>query len=168
VVVKFSEITSRLTGVSCPVFGLQWQPPISDVGVARSVIVFLEDRRLLYDPSEIEVPEHCIQSAIQIRQYLTDLLVRGGVNKDLEDHLRAIRTACRWFISTIGDPEDEHGLVAAMTDRRYDGYNGLSDYRLNQTLGALRATTGMHVAILAVKYGLDVDSPLDTILPPAE
>ena len=45
--VKFTEIASRMTGFSFPIFALSWQSPTPDVAIARRIIAFLEDRRLL-------------------------------------------------------------------------------------------------------------------------
>jgi hypothetical protein len=39
--------------------------------VARRVISYLEDRRVLYNPTELEVPQHCIQSVLDIRHFLS-------------------------------------------------------------------------------------------------
>jgi hypothetical protein len=44
---KLVEITSRLTGISCPVFGVSWTPPEPERAIARRVIAFLENRRVL-------------------------------------------------------------------------------------------------------------------------
>ncbi len=57
---RFKEILSRLTGISVPVFGVSWNPPEADGAVVKRVVAFLEDRRVLYAPSEMEVPEHCV------------------------------------------------------------------------------------------------------------
>lgn len=62
--VKFSEIANRLTGISTPFGGTSWQPAELEIAGARRVIAFLEDRRVLYDPCEIEVPDHCVRSVI--------------------------------------------------------------------------------------------------------
>ena len=43
---KFREITSRLTGISSPIFGVSWNPPPAEVTIARRAIAFLEDRRV--------------------------------------------------------------------------------------------------------------------------
>jgi hypothetical protein len=68
--VKPSEIAGRITGFSTPLFGVQWTPPRVDVKVAREVMVFLEDRRVLYSPYEAEVPEHVMSSVFEIRCFL--------------------------------------------------------------------------------------------------
>lgn len=47
---------------------------------------------------------------------------------------------------------------------------GSAGWRFNQALGEMRGVFGIHVARLAVAYGLDVDEPLVSVLPldPAE
>lgn len=45
---KFKEVIGRITGFSVPIFGVSWNPPQPDVTAARKVLVFLEDRRVLY------------------------------------------------------------------------------------------------------------------------
>jgi hypothetical protein len=77
---KFSEIANRLTGISTPFGGASWQPAELEIEGARRVLVFLEDRRVLYDPCEMEVPDHCVRSVIEIRHCLTEELgkLEGG------------------------------------------------------------------------------------------
>lgn len=67
---KFSEIANRLTGISTPFGGASWQPAEMEIAAARRVIAFLEDRHVLYEPSEMEVPSHCVHSVIGIRHRL--------------------------------------------------------------------------------------------------
>ena len=59
---KFADVASRVSGISTPIFGVSWTPPVSDVAVARRIVTFLEDRRVLYSPYEVEVPEHVVAS----------------------------------------------------------------------------------------------------------
>ena len=101
---------------------------------------------------------------MEIRQFLTDLIGTGGIAKELEASLRAMRAACqarlhswqarRKFLEDLG-PLNWHG-----------GYGGLDDYLLNQALGALPGVFGIHVGQLAVRYGIDVEDRLASLLPP--
>ena len=68
---KFSEIANRLTGISTPLGGVSWQSSDLEVSAARRVIAFLEDRRVLYAPDELEVPDHCVHSVLEIRHFLS-------------------------------------------------------------------------------------------------
>jgi hypothetical protein len=45
---------------------------------------------------------------------------------------------------------------------------GPVDLQLNQAIGELRGVVGVHVAQLAVRYGLDVEDELAQILPTAD
>jgi uncharacterized protein DUF6650 len=157
--VKFSEIAGRITGFSTPIFGVQWTPPQVDVEVARGVLVYLEDRRVLYDPHDIELPHWAVQSAFDIRHFLTDLLVRGGIAPELADSLRAMRAACRKFIATVRDDDAYSGLYVRS---RFPHWEPPTFY---QALGEMRGVFGLHIAQLAVRYGIDVPDELATILP---
>jgi hypothetical protein len=156
---RFREIAARLTGVSCPIFGVSWNPPKLDRDVARRVLTFLEDRRVLYAPDEVEIRSHCIESVLRIREMLTEVLGDGGIADDLEGHVRAMRAACRLFLERAGPVERDRHPYEPM---------GLHDWMLNQAIGELRGTFGVQVAQVAVKYGLDVEDPLASILPPSD
>jgi hypothetical protein len=153
---KFSEIASRVTGFSTPIFGVSWTPPQLDRDVAERVILFLDDRRVLFVPFEAEMPEHCVQSVFDIRRFLTDVLGQGGLGEDLIGGLRSMRTACRRFIT--------------QTDRHHSGgqfsrNQPFGNWEFNQALGELRGAFGIHVAQIAMRYGVDVPEPLSSILP---
>jgi len=45
---KHTEIFNRLTGISCPLFGVSWNPPESQRKIAQKIIIFLEAKRVLY------------------------------------------------------------------------------------------------------------------------
>jgi Family of unknown function (DUF6650) len=155
---KFSEIVSRLTGFSCPIFGISWNPKEADVTKARKVITFLEDRRVLYAPSELEVPEHCVRSVIDIRHFLTTELVVLDFDSELSKSLRAMRAACRKFLNTVQDGERR----VITFDSNYNQWAG---WVFIGALGELRGVFGIHIAKLAGQHGLDVEDDLASILP---
>ena len=99
---EFSEIVNRLTGISTPFGGASWQPAEMEIAAARRVIAFLEDRRVLYEPSEMEVPSHCVHSVIEIRHRLSDELGKLDSGSELAASLRAMRAACRKFLERVG------------------------------------------------------------------
>lgn len=97
---KFKEIIKRLTGVSTPIFGVSWNPGNTSRDIAQRTVSFLEDRRVLYNPSEMEVPAHCVSSVLEIRRFLTDQ-IPNTTEKDLQDSLKALRFACRKFLDLV-------------------------------------------------------------------
>lgn len=155
---KFREIASRLTGFSTPVCGISWQPPKSEVDAARRVIAFLEDRRVLYVPSEMEVPAHCVRSVLKIRSFLTDEIAGLNANSDLVKSLRAMRAACRKFLNSVGPENGEIAKFGAW-------YGHRASWEFNGALGELRGIIGVHVARIATQYGINVEGDLERILP---
>lgn len=91
---KFSEIANRLTGISTPLGGVSWQATELEVSAARRVVSFLEDRRVLYAPDEMEVPAHCVHSVMDIRRFLTGELGKLDAGSEFAASLRAMRAAC--------------------------------------------------------------------------
>lgn len=154
---KFQEIIKRLTGFSTPIFGVSWDPSESEREVAKRVIAELEDRRVLYNPTRLEDPHHCIQSIIEIRHLLTNEI--GNLNQDsqLSKSLKAMRAVCRKFLNNFQD--DKRTLKYGYNSQYYGGWVFIS------SLGELRGVFGIHLAQIAAEYGLDIEDDLSTILP---
>lgn len=155
---RFKEVLSRLTGLSTPIFGAQWNPPESEVTIARRVLAYLEDRRVLYNPDSLEVPAHCVDSVIQIRHFLTSEIATLPEKSTLSASLRAMRAACRKFLDTL------HERQPQIVDAAWRPGHWAS-WHFNAALGELRGVFGIHVAQIAAQHGLDVEKELASILP---
>lgn len=155
---RFREVVSRVTGLSVPIFGVQWNPPEAECSVARRAIAFLEDRRVLYVPSEMELPHHCVESVLRIREFLTAELGKLDSESEVAKSLRAMRAACRKFLGTV---EADQGRII-----QFGASNGhYASWIFNGAVGELRGVFGIHVAALAASHGLDVEDELASILP---
>ena len=149
--IPFDKVAKSLTGFSTPIFGVSWNPPKTDRDIVRKLITFLEDRRALYNPYDIEMPVYVARSILEIRKELTAILQSIGDNPEISPHLRAIRAACRKYLDGVG----------GHSRQRYH----FRDFEIFAVLGELRAVFGIHIAQLAVKYGIDVEDELASILP---
>lgn len=158
---KFRELLSRITGLSTPIFGAQWNPAEAECVAARRVITVLEDRRVLFVPSEVEVPRHCVDSVLQIRQFLTSEIAKVSENSELGLSLRAMRAACRKFLATT--QSDDRKIIQFGSDRSH-----YASWVFIGALGELRGVFGVHIAKIAVAHGLDVEDGLAAIVPGVE
>ena len=151
------EIGRRLTGISTPFGGVSWEASESDRTHAQRLLAYLEDRRVLYDPTEVEVPHHCISSILQIRSELTETRKRLKPGSPLDQSVRAMQVACRAFLAWSRESDKLDAFQA--------GAWNLPRWVFDQSLGELRATFGICIAQIAVQHHLDVEEPLAKILP---
>ncbi len=156
---KFKDVIKRLTGISSPIFGVSWNPGNTSFDVAKRVISFLEDRRVLYSPSEMEIPSHCVQSVLEIREFLTEQIPQSTENS-LTNSLKALRIACRKFINLVGSQKD---IILFGNHRGH-----CASWEFNGAVGELRGVFGVHIAQIAAMYGLDIEDDLSKILPEKE
>lgn len=156
---KFKEILKRINGLSSPFFGVSWDPNGTDKDHIKELVAYLEDRRVLYNPSEMEMPQHCVESVLDIRRTLTNKI--GKVqDENLIIILKSMRSACRKFLDNVGVNED---IV------RFGHSQGhWASWSFNGAIGELRGVFGMYIAELAKVYKLDVEDGLASILPIAE
>ncbi len=159
--VKAGQLRPRLSGLSLFPPNLEFsfpEPSARDADVARELLAFFEDRRVLCAPEHLEIFSHCIESVLEIRRFLTAILGRLDKSSDLIGPVRTIRAACRKFLDQAQGPASRYLMVP--------GHAGLSEWTLWPALGELRGITGVCVATIAERYGVDVDVPLASILPP--
>jgi len=155
---KFSEIAHRVTGISSPLLGVSWQPTELESSAARRVVAFLEDRRVLYAPDEMEVPSHCVHSVMEIRRVLTTEIGKLDSGSEFAASLRAMRAACRKFLERVGVDGREATLYA-------NQHGHWASWTFYGALGEMRGTFGVHLARIATQFKLDVEDKLAIILP---
>jgi hypothetical protein len=153
IAVEYKKILKNITGISTPLFGVQWNPPSVDSDVAREIIVFLEDRRVLYGSEDREGADYCRQSVEQIRGMLTQKIPLLSGNKDVLKLLKSLRSQCRRFCDEVGA-------------RGFPNLEGpVQKSILKRELLKLREVSGIVVGSLAVSYGIDVEDELASIIP---
>ena len=159
---KFKTILSRLTGLSCPIFGVSWNPSEDETTIATRIIRNLENKRVLFNPSEMDSPSYCVASTIQIREYLTSEMQNMNADSMLFEYTKAMRIAARKFTDRMEFKRDKDFLCNA---RHWDHW---ASWTFASALGEMRGTFGNMIAQIAAAYGLDVEDDLATIIPGSE
>jgi hypothetical protein len=152
----FQEIAHRLTGFSTPVFGISWNPSKSKRDIVFRLVTFLEDRRALYAPFDMENGASVVRSVQDMRAELTRALQDSANVKELSGPIRAMRAACRKFLTETGpDHSGRHGTYQR-------------EANMWQALGELRGVFGFHLAQLCSAFGVDVERELAGTFPEAD
>ena len=152
-----AETARRITGISFPLGGLQWADPgPSDREKVRHFLLELEDKRVLYNPSWLEVRSQVDYSVNQIRSLCTEAL-KGFSEVDFATNpVRNIRSACRRY-------QDEATLEFPHASRHSRFVENTAGFFL--ALGAFRAAVGNEVAKLAARYDLEIEGDLASVVP---
>lgn len=155
---KPKKALKKITGFSLPNWlgggGLQWDPSADEHEVATQTIRFMQDRRVLYNAYELESPDHCVKSVIEIRAFLTQQINTLDSGSKLIELLETMRSSCRKFLDEYGDPQNL---------RRYRG--SFQDMLLASALGELRGMMAVYLSALAALFDSELPEPLSSMLP---
>jgi hypothetical protein len=155
-----AQTARRITGISTPFGGLQWADSgPSDVEVVRKFLLFLEDRRVLYNAMDLEVVSQVERSIHEIREECTKTLQALPPKTFAVMPVRAIRAASRRF-------HDDSNEDFRFFDRDWHHQEGSPGFFT--ALGAFRSTVGLQVALLAAHYDIDIEGDLAAVLPALE
>lgn len=154
---KFTDMLKRITGISCPIFGVSWEPPEFERDTARRIIIFLEPRRVLYAPLGVEALCSSINSVTKIKDYLTKEIQQLNDESALSTYTRAMRKACNKFLSTFPDRRDEKCIYCKA---------GSDEYQIfMSSIGELRTLFGIMIGQISKAFGLDIEDDLAQIIP---
>lgn len=152
-----AEQARQITGIATPFGGISWadRGP-TETETVHTFILFLEDRRVLYNAMDLEVVSQVEGSIHEIRGQCTQTLQALPPKALAIIPVRNIRTAARRF----HDDRHEEFRLFDSHHPRVEGNPGFFT-----ALGAFRATVGLHVAQLAAHYDIDVEGDLASVLP---
>ncbi len=154
----------RVTGVSTPVGGVSWTPSVSERDALRKLIVFLEDRRALFDPYNVEATALVHQSVQEIRGELTKVLRAIGESSRADEPLRTMRAACqRYLTRAVSFTEQPHWHRPPRFHSGFGDDGDGDDFIL--ALGELRGAFAACIHQIASAYDIEVHGQLAAILP---
>ena len=154
---KFAELANKLTGISCPVFGISWNPTETQRSIARRIIIFLEARRVLFGDYGDEALCQCIESVTKIKEYLSSELPAIDDGSELNGYVRSMRKACNKFLSCFPRNMQDKCKCCKKGNQEY--------WYFVSTVGELRGVFGIMIGQIAKTYGLDVEDDLARIIP---
>jgi len=132
------------------------KPTLHEIQVAKNLIAFFEDRRVLYDLYEIEVPKRAFQSVEIVRKELTKVKAELNTEVTLSKRVTDMRVACRKFFEEVREV-DMNELRWNPDDPNWN--------RFCNALSALRMVFGLQLAGIAQDYKISLEESLQMLVP---
>ena len=140
------EQLAKITGISFPIFGISWKPPDLERKIAKNIIWFSEDRRVLYTDNAPKTALYCYISVNKIRDYLSEKGKDLNSKSELTKSIKGMREACREFQTTLEKFYDE--------DKERNPYSDIPPDVFYRALQHMRNVFGAELGKLSLKYSV--------------
>lgn len=105
-----------LNGVSFPFGGISWDNKTTAKDRFRYFLLFLESKRILTNPIDMELKDECIESVLEIKRTLVDVTKDAEFTEKDTDIIRSLVAACNNYLDTVRSDSVPHLIYK-------DGYN---------------------------------------------
>lgn len=137
----------EIDGISSPLGGVSWSKNTTAKEHFRDLLLFLESKRILVNPIEMELKHECIESVLDIKSKLTsitkDIPFKG---KDI-DIIRILVDVCNKFLDTVKDDKIPHLIY------KKDNISWI-DYQLDTAMKDFRTAFREQIRVIEDKYKL--------------
>ena len=159
---KWKEVAERISEIRISLSGLSitYKFTPSEQEIAKRVLNMLGDRRVLFNLPEYEYPAACEKSVQEIRAKLSQELDQLKGNTEIEKNLKVMRGTCRAFLDSV----QKNNLIKELYQYPYPAKH----WEFVQALAFLRRDFGSSVEFLSIRYEIDIEDGLSSILPPPD
>ena len=91
----------ELNGISTPFGGISWNKSISAKDKFSFLLIYLESKRILVNPIEMENKEWCIESILEIKDQLVSITKDTAFKKDDLSIIRNMIEDCNQYLDTV-------------------------------------------------------------------
>ncbi|MVB12073.1 hypothetical protein CAFE_28040 [Caprobacter fermentans] len=138
----------RITGLDTPVGGVSWEYTENAKKGIQELYYFLEAKRILTNPAEMEIENWCAKSAIEIRNKLTELLPKYDFNGETITCFRTMIDSCNSFL-------DDMGCVTRPGIIYKNGNGDWEDINFSKAMKKFRKSFRDNIRILSEAYQIE-------------
>jgi len=91
----------RLNGFSTPLFGLSWDKTMSEKDMVKYLFRYLSSKRILTNPIEMEIPNQCIESVLEIRKLLVQVTSGFEPSGKLWQQIESMIYSCNRYLDDL-------------------------------------------------------------------
>lgn len=137
----------KITGISSPFVGISWEYVENEKQYIQKLFYFLETKRLLVNPIDMELPNQCVGSALEIKDFIVKLLCNFKFSFDGERILKELCNACNDFLDGLNKKQRPHII--------YKNHSGdWEDNDFSNIMKIFRTVFRTKIACMEKNYGL--------------
>lgn len=91
----------ELNGFSTSIGGISWNKTTSSKELFTHLLFFLESKRILVNPIELEFKDWCIESVLEIKKQLVNITQEMKLKDFDADRIRNLIDACNGYLDTV-------------------------------------------------------------------
>lgn len=91
----------ELNGLSTYLGGISWSKTTSSKEMFTHLLFFLESKRILVNPVELEFKDWCIESVLDIKQQLVNITQEVKLKDFDADRIRNLIDACNQYLDVV-------------------------------------------------------------------
>lgn len=100
----------KITGIDTPFGGVSWEYTETSKDGIQELFYYLETKRILINPIEMERKEWCVRSAIEMKREIATILSKYKFNSDTVCLLRTMINACNQFLDSLSSVKNS-GII---------------------------------------------------------
>lgn len=136
----------ELNGFSTSIGGISWNKTTSTKEMFTHLLFFLESKRILVNPIELELKDWCIESVLEIKQQLVNITQELKLKDFDADIIRNLIDACNAYLDTV-TPMNLPGIIYKK-DGRWE------DLSFDRAMKAFRTSFKQEIEKIERKYRL--------------
>ncbi len=136
----------RITGIDTPIGGISWEYTDSEKKGVQQLFDYLETKRLLINPIEMEKKDWCILSAIEIKQKINEINIKFDFKNDTKLITKAMIDACNTFLDDLQNVKNS-GII-------YKGNGDWEDIVFSKAMKKFRKQFKDSIVCLSNNFGI--------------
>ena len=110
----------RLNGISVPFGGISWDKDVSEKDRIKHLFFYLESKRILTNPIEMEIANQCVEAVLEIKNMLISITQDVEFSNENIELLRQMINACNKYLDDLNKLELPH-IIYKENDRWSSG-----------------------------------------------
>ncbi|MBQ8506953.1 MAG: hypothetical protein IJ466_05950 [Clostridia bacterium] len=143
----------RLTGISLPFGGLSWDQNTTAKECFQYLMIYLESKRILVNPHEMELKSECIQSTLEIKRTLTEIVKDAALGQEDLEIVRSMIGACNNFLDSTREDDVPH-LIYKLDGKHWE--NSRFDTAMKEFRSAFRYQLKKIEERHSLHFGLEI------------